>query len=385
MNSLLLVSNYFNAHQLGLATHLYRLLGNGFHFVSLRKGMDVIGRPSLDMGYGYVLKEYDTCDKKLIRRHIREDDMVVFGDMGAREDLVLIRDFSGKPYLRYTERPFKTANDRTLFNKLKTELRFSGSRRSMSVLCAGAYTVDDLGELGFPDNRCYSWGYFPLLEGLEINPRGSRANCEIAIVWVGRFIDWKRPEWAVRLALDLRKRGVPFHLSMIGDGPLYGDISEMLANESLGSQVCLMGSLPPERVLEELGDADVYIMTSNHQEGWGVSLNEAMYAWCVPVADRSAGAVPFLIEDGINGRSYKADSYEGFLDCVLGYTCDRALVFEHSAKAHATVIGQWGCESAAKSLVELSKALMEGGDIPQYTGGCCQRLDNYSKGQGAFR
>lgn len=375
MRSLLLISNFFNAHQLGLSSQLHCILGSGFHFVSLVEGADIVGRPCLDSSYNYVLKEYDASDREKIRRHIHDDDMVVFGDMGSREDLVLLRDFTGKPYLRYTERPFKTVHDRALHNWLKTGMRFARLRRGMSVLCAGAYVVDDLSELGLPNDRCYSWGYFPLLEGCESRPQSSSAIHEMTLIWVGRFIDWKRPEWAVRLAHDLRGRGVPFRLTMIGDGPLYEDLSKQIASEGLSSQVRLMGALPPARVFEELEEADVYIMTSNHQEGWGVSLNEAMYAWCAPVADRSAGAVPYLIKDGINGRSYEADSYEGLLDCVLSYAYNKDLISKHSAKAHATVCGPWGAECAAKSLLELSKALIKGEDIPRYAGGCCQRLD----------
>ena len=40
------------------------------------------------------------------------------------------------------------------------------------------------------------------------------------IVWAGRFIPLKHPEYVVRLAGTLRDKGCPFFIRMLGDGEL---------------------------------------------------------------------------------------------------------------------------------------------------------------------
>ena len=42
----------------------------------------------------------------------------------------------------------------------------------------------------------------------------------------------------------------------------------------------------------------IHLFTSNHLEGWGAVVNEAMNSGCAVVANREAGAVPYLIEHG---------------------------------------------------------------------------------------
>ena len=51
-------------------------------------------------------------------------------------------------------------------------------------------------------------------------------------------------------------------------------------------------------------EADIFIGTSDSQEGWGVVVNEAMNAGCAIVANKRMGSVPILIRDGENGYIY---------------------------------------------------------------------------------
>ena len=50
--------------------------------------------------------------------------------------------------------------------------------------------------------------------------------------------------------------------------------------------------------------ADIYLATSDRQEGWGAVINEAMNSGCAVVADHMMGAVPYLISHEENGMIY---------------------------------------------------------------------------------
>ena len=43
--------------------------------------------------------------------------------------------------------------------------------------------------------------------------------------------------------------------------------------------------------------ANIFIISSTHEEGWGAVVNEAMNSGCVVIGSHAAGAVPFLIEN----------------------------------------------------------------------------------------
>lgn len=380
--NLTIFSNYFNSHQLGLALELEKLLGGGFTFVSLRDDLEVVGRKSLDDDYPFVVKFYEGGGRKTAEEKIKASDMVVFGDMGPREYLVADRDLCGKPYLRYTERPFKSASDRSFFGKLKTRLRFAHERKELSVLCAGAYVPDDLEEVGFPRERCYSWGYFPHLEQAHRVPAVSHEGSGVRLVWIGRFIDWKRPEWAIEVLGDLASAGLDCRMTMIGSGPLLDKAMNLAIKRGVREAVRFEGELKREEVLIELERSDIYIMTSNEQEGWGVSLNEAMSAGCASVAAKSVGAVPFLIEHGINGYSYETDCYSDFRNRVFDLVGNGEMARAFGERARDKVQGNWGAEVAARRLVVLAEALVSGGSIEDYNGSCCQCLRRFEAVRG---
>ncbi|MDR9824902.1 glycosyltransferase, partial [Vibrio sp. FNV 38] len=82
-------------------------------------------------------------------------------------------------------------------------------------------------------------------------------------------------------------------LEMIGEGECRSEIEEMRSRYGLEDILNIRDFIRPEEVRRKMLDADIYLMTSDHQEGWGAVVNEAMNAGCALAASTAAGSVPY--------------------------------------------------------------------------------------------
>jgi len=115
---------------------------------------------------------------------------------------------------------------------------------------------------------------------------------------------------------------------------------------------------------------DVFLFTSDRLEGWGVVANESMANGCVLVASDEIGSVPYLVREGFNGfifDSCNIDSLVEKVEWLLEHTIDMRLMQMH---AHDNMMELWSPQHAAKSLIQLIKDLLGGGDTSLTEGPC---------------
>ncbi len=146
---------------------------------------------------------------------------------------------------------------------------------------------------------------------------------------------------------------------MIGSGELEDDIKEKVQNNQLEDCVNLLGSMPSDAVREHMDRADIFLFTSNREEGWGAVLNEAMGSRCAIVANRLIGAVPFLIQHGQNGLIYDG-TIEDLIKKTESFMDDREKRKKLGENAYQTVITHWNANVAAKNFIQLSQRLLRG-------------------------
>ena len=173
------------------------------------------------------------------------------------------------------------------------------------------------------------------------------------ILWAARFIDWKHPELPLETAKWLRDRGCDFHMDIIGGGELDDVVKNLLAEYQLEDYVTLQGYRTPIEVREFMERADIYLVTSDRQEGWGAVVNEAMNSGCAVVGNHMIGAVPFLIRPGKNGLVYRDGQEETLFAQVEELLKDREKCQMLGRNALQTIQKEWNAEMAAKRLGEL--------------------------------
>lgn len=367
------ISNYINHHQIPFSNAMYQLLGKEYHFIQTQP----MERERLSMGWDrqgeelpYVLRLYE--QEEQCRKLVAESDVLLAGWSG-REDFVQGRLAEEKLTIRISERLYregqwKAVSPRGLMHKYQEHIRYRNSQAYL--LCAGAYVPSDFHLIRAYPDKMFKWGYFP--ETRHYTPSRLKAMKRqdglVHLVWAGRFIPLKHPEYMVQLAEGLQQKGLAekVHIHMAGGGELEEEIRRQVQNRQLTKLFTFYGFQTPEQVRALMEQCHIHIFTSNHLEGWGAVVNEAMNSGCAEVANVQAGAVPYLLKQGENGLAYPRGSYQEMENRVC-YLIEHPKEREQMGlAAYETITGLWNGECAAKRLLEMAEGLLGGSwQIPE--------------------
>lgn len=375
---LTIVSNYINHHQIPMSDELYKKLGDDFAFIQTSP----MEEDRVKMGWGSevqnipYLKLYYEAEKECASL-MMESDIVIFGGV-EDESYIKPRLNAGKIVIRASERLYREGQWKSISprgRKRKYEDHTQYANAPVYLLCHGAYVASDF-ELvhAYPDKK-FVWGYFPAVNAYDLDSLFSRkrhadsyGETQVRILWAGRFLKLKHPEYAVKAARCLKEQGISFHLDMVGGGELEQKLQDMTKRYQLENEVTFHGFQPPQSVRRYMEEANVFLFTSNYLEGWGAVLNEAMNSACAVVSGHGIGAVPFLVKHGENGLVYKNGCYKEFQAHVLRLCKDAELQRQLGMNAYNTIIGAWNPKDAADRLYRFSERLLKGEVIPETTG-----------------
>ena len=368
MKQLIFVSNYLNHHQLPLAQEFLNIYGENYTFIA----MTPFNQARLKVGYNdlnsspFVLRAYESPEAMFqARRLIDEAECVIIGGMPV--NLVSSRLKLGKITFMQSERFFKGPFLQKDLGRFLKYCMYRGGRsaaRSKSskfyLLCNGAFAAWDYNTCGLFKGKTYRWGYFPELKQYDdIDNLISRKEPS-SIVWAGRFLDWKHPELAIKLAKNLRDSNINFSLKIIGSGEMLNELENMINAYNLNNCVKIITrdtGIPPEEVRREMDNSQIFLFTSDRGEGWGVVLNEAMNSACAVIAGEKIGAVPYLINDGQNGLIFRNKDINDLTRKVITLLQNPEKISELGRAAYNSINTLWNPRTAAKRFVELSQAL----------------------------
>lgn len=366
-------SNYLNHHQLPLCEAFNRLTDNQFTFVATSQ----IGKERLALGYHdmndkpFVISTSEGEEQQELAQQLDlESDIVIVGD--APEEYVRNRIRQGKQTFRHHERIYKKGRIYALHpGSIHMALTRHNTYRQdpLYLLCAGAYVAKDFALLGSYIGKTYKWGYFPeLIEQNKQHMCSVKENKITKLLWVGRFIPYKHPDIPVEIARRLKQDGYEFELNMIGTGELISEIGSMIHKYHLEGNVHLLGPMHPEEVRTYMEQANIFLFTSNQEEGWGAVLNEAMNSCCAVVASDAIGAVPYLLNDRVNGLIYKDGNLNDCYEKIKILFDDLEYASEVGWESYLTLKNEWNAEIAAERLIVLSEYLKLNKETPFSTG-----------------
>lgn len=373
------LSNYINHHQIPFCNAMYRLLNGEFTFIQTQK----MEEQRVQMGWHPAEQpEYVHCyyeEPELCRRLIAESTVALFGGTDD-ESYIQERLGSGKPVVRVSERLYKTGqwkavSPRGLKKKYQDHTQYRKAR--VYLLCAGAYVPSDFHIIRAYPDKMFQWGYFPETKHYDIeellDQKGHGQEKRPCLLWGARMIDWKHPELPVETAHYLNQRQLDFHMDIIGDGELRKDVEKLIRQYGLTEKVTLLGYQEPEKVRRYMEKADIFLLTSDRQEGWGAVANEAMNSGCALVADHMVGAAPYLIKNGYNGFLYRDGRRDQLFALAERLVRDRQLCRRLGARAYETITGLWNAENAAEKLVQMLQAILRGEEIAGAAEGPCAK------------
>ncbi|MBR6896664.1 MAG: glycosyltransferase family 4 protein [Lachnospiraceae bacterium] len=363
------LSNFFNHHQAPLSNALASNNQVDYYFVET----ETMPQERVNLGY-----EMDTIPQYVINYLTYKNDVDRIIDLIDSADVVIIgsapeflirsRRKQKKLIFRYYERLYKKPIKWWSWPKklICNQYKYGGNPNEY-VLCASSFTASDFALTGNYIGKCYKWGYFP--ETKTYSPETLLSQKERnSILWVGRMIDWKHPELAIHLAVQLKKRGYRFKLRMIGIGEMKEDLSIMIKENDLQDSVFLLGAMKPSQVREYMEKTEIFLFTSDRNEGWGAVLNESMNSCCAVVANYEIGSVGYMMKNGINGLVY--NDLDGLLKQTVALMNAPGLRKKIGKMAYQTIIYSWNAENAAKRFVRLSMKLIDNKKCKYKCGPC---------------
>lgn len=370
-------SNFLNHHQTPFCNQMIKMANVNFTFVS------TIDTPVEFLRAGYT--DYSSLSYNL-RAYRSDEELKIAMRLGLDSDIVIIGSASdifikerlaqNKLTFRYSERLLKKStwqllDPRVLISLFKNHTIYRN--KNLHMLCASAYTANDLNlVLAYP-NKKYKWGYFTEIPQIDIESVIAKKGInKVELLWTARFLHWKHPELAVKLALLLKQKGYSFHLNMIGGGDMFQEVNQLIVDLELTDCVSLLGNMPNDKVKDYMLKSNIFIFTSDRNEGWGAVLNEAMSCGCAVVASDKIGSVPFLLKNGENGLIFESLKLESLLFQTEKLFNDKFLRNSLGVNAYFTILNEWSPSVATKRFIKLINSILSKECIIEEDGPCSE-------------
>ena len=375
------VTNIVNHHQIPLADEFFKLLGSDYKYICTEPVPDwlIRGGYAPDIEREYVIRAYESeKDRNIAENIITNADVVIIGS--APEHYVEQRIKDKKLTFRYSERWFKNrpwylSGPRAWWNFYKNHI--SKQSYPLYILAASAYTCRDVYNIGAYKNKVFKWGYFTRVDNFPIADCSKlnlvSINNTTKIMWCSRFISWKHPEIPIQLAKRLKDKGYEFRINMYGSGDKLERTQQLAAKLNVNDVVSFCGNYPNEDILKQMRTHEIFLFTSDQNEGWGAVLNEAMSNGCAVIASNMIGATPFLIEDGVNGLVFKSEDVDDLEYKIIQLLENPGRRIELAKNAICTMRNTWSPENAAIQFLQLVASIKTGNSelVPNY--GPCSR------------
>lgn len=373
-------TNFLFHHQYPLCELMLREADVDFTFVCTED----MPQGRLSMGYEdlsflpFVIRSFESPGKYMQAMEVAKTaDVCIFGS--TLPEFIYERMKLNKLTFRYCERALRKGEWRrfiptTALKIYKEYIRYRN--RNLYILSASSYTSHDLALCGFDINKCFKWGYLPEVKKYESIKDVMATKKKAHIIWVGRFIDCKHPEFAIEALHRLKLHGVKFSCEFVGNGPLLEKMQWKIGEFGLDGFVSFTGALKPEEVRAKMNEASIFIFNSDRYEGWGAVVNEAMNSGCAVLVSHVCGAAPFLVKQNENGRVYEYGNMTEFCKFLADYLVHPDLVQSLGTKAYSTMIDIWNIEIAVPRFLTMVRALMSNEDIPFIAEGPCSKAQD---------
>lgn len=356
------LSNYLTHHQLPFCLEMMKLTDGGFTFVET----DELPQERKNMGYVTLGEQYDfvihacrsEAERKKAMQLAYDADVVMIGS--APDTYIRKRLKANKLTFRYSERIFKHGLHDVLRLAKYTLKTLPYRNKNLYYMLSSAYAAHDYYRCGAKAEKLFKWGYFPENKAYENVDALLDGKNKKSILWAARMLDWKHPEAAVEIARRLKEAGIDFELNVIGSGPMEDQVKRMITEYELEDRVHLLGSMKPELVRQYMEKHQIFLFTSDYNEGWGAVLNEAMNSGCAVVASHACGSVPFMVKAGENGYIYHSGDMEQLFALTKSLLEDPELCVRMGKQAVSSVDQIWNAACAAKRLVALCNCFEPG-------------------------
>lgn len=188
------------------------------------------------------------------------------------------------------------------------------------------------------------------------------ADGRIRVATIGRLVEKKGIEYAIRAIAWVAKAYPNIEFLIIGDGPLRGQLQKTIDRLDAGRFVKLLGWKQQQEIIAILDTCHLFVAPSvtaadGNQDAPVNTLKEAM-AMGLPVVSTHHGGIPELVEDGVSGFLVPERSAEAIAQ-VLTRLIEHPELWESFGQAgRARVEQKYDMNRLNDELVELYQELL---------------------------
>ena len=182
-------------------------------------------------------------------------------------------------------------------------------------------------------------------EGLDTNyfkraSQRQKVNNKTKILFVGRLVWYKGPDILLKIASILKCKELDFELQIIGSGPEYNKMKELIGSLELTDNVILAGKKSQYEILQAFEESDIFLYpgrtdSNGRQENQGLVIQEAQ-AMQVPAICSKIGGMPDGVIHEQTGYLVEENDIDDFVNKVILLADNHQLCqkFGHAGRAH---------------------------------------------------
>ncbi len=193
----------------------------------------------------------------------------------------------------------------------------------------------------------------------KIKIKYSNKKKNIKILFVGRLIDLKGVNFLLEAVSRVKLKYPEIILSIIGDGPEYRNLKNIVNELKLQKHVNFLGTIPNHMLPDVYRSSDVFVIPSiinenGETEGLGTVALEAM-ACGVPVIGSNVGGIPDIIKDRITGLLVEEKNGKAIADSIFEILENKVLRDDLCQNAHKFIVERFSWDVVSDRFIELYK------------------------------
>ena len=191
-----------------------------------------------------------------------------------------------------------------------------------------------------------------------------RGGNGIKVLTVGRLVEKKGHEYALRAIAELAPRHGSLEYIIAGDGPLRAGLEALAGELGLGDRVQFLGKVTPERAARLYAECDLFLLPSvkaanGDEEGTPTVLCEAQASY-LPVVSTHHSGIPEVVLDGRSGLLVPERDAGALAEQMELLIRDPARRMEMGKRGRALIEEQYDVRKLNRRLVELYGKVLAG-------------------------
>lgn len=132
--------------------------------------------------------------------------------------------------------------------------------------------------------------------------------------------------------------------------------------------------MTPEDVRKFMLKSNIFVFSSDYDDGWGAVLNEAMDSGCAIVSTYKSGSALTMLEENKNCLIYESGNKQQLSNKLKMLINDENLRIRLGINAYDTIANQYNAKIAAHRFLEVSKLILENKSPDLYKDGLMKML-----------